>query len=114
MSSLPLPRVVREKLLPPAMELVSGRPAARTALREARAAGRATAPRDALSPLLRMLAQDCQSVLDVGTGLMQSLVDVPCPVKLGLDAHKPYLERRRVRDAVPIHASALDVEELFV
>ncbi len=53
-------------------------------------------------------------MLDVGTGLMHSLVDVPCPVKLGLDAHQPYLEQRRVRDAVPIHASALDVKERFV
>jgi hypothetical protein len=111
---LPLPRVVREQLLPPAMEFVSGRPAARSALRQARAAGRSEAPRNALRPLLRVLAQDCHSVLDVGTGLMQSLVDVPCPVKIGLDAHKPYLEQRRVRDAVPIHASALDLEQLFV
>ena len=53
-------------------------------------------------------------MLDVGTGMMQSLVDVPCPVKIGLDAHQPYLERRRVRDAVPIHASAMDIEQLFV
>jgi hypothetical protein len=111
---LPLPRVVRDRLLPPAMELLSGRPAARTALRGARTMGRGEAPRNALRPLLRMLAQDCHSVLDVGTGLMQSLVDVPCPVKLGLDAHQPYLEQRRVRDAVPVHASALDIEQLFV
>jgi hypothetical protein len=109
-----LPRVVREQLLPPAVEFVSGRPAARAALREARSSGRGEAPRNALRPLLRMLASDCHSVLDVGTGLMQSLVGVPCPVKIGLDAHKPYLEQRRVRDAVPLHASALELEELFV
>jgi hypothetical protein len=114
MPSLPLPGPVRDRLLPRAMELVSARPAARAALRAGRATGQGTAPRDALRPLLRMLAQDCHSVLDVGTGLMQSLVGVPCPVKLGLDAHKPYLEQRRVRDAVPVHASALDIEDLFV
>lgn len=111
---LPLPRVVRERVLPPAVEFVSGRPAARAALRDARAGSRPDAPRTALRLLLRTLAQDCHSVLDVGTGMMQSLVDVPCPVKIGLDAHQPYLERRRVRDAVPIHASAMDIEQLFV
>ena len=111
---LPLPRIVRDTLLPPAVEFVSGRPAARAALRDARAGSLAQAPRTALPPLLRMLAQGCHSVLDVGTGMMQSLVDVPCPVKIGLDAHQPYLEQRRVREAVPIHASAMDIEHLFV
>ena len=68
----------------------------------------------ALRPLLRSLAADCHSVLDVGTGLMSSLELVGCPVKLGLDVHRPYLERRRVPDAVPINASATDLERLFV
>ncbi len=44
---------------------------------------------------------------------MESLRDTPCEVKLGLDAHRPYLEHRRVRDAVPIHADALQIGELF-
>jgi hypothetical protein len=52
-------------------------------------------------------------VLDVGTGLMRSLVDLPCPVRIGLDAHRPYLDQRTDPDAVPIHASALDLERLF-
>lgn len=73
-----------------------------------------TAHPGALRPLLRRLAADCDSVLDVGTGLMSSLELVGCRVKLGLDAHRPYLEQRRVRDAVPIHASATDLERLFV
>jgi hypothetical protein len=71
-------------------------------------------PPAALRPLLRSLAADCHSVLDVGTGLMSSLELVDCPVKLGLDAHRPYLEARRAADAVPIHASATDLERLFV
>jgi hypothetical protein len=64
--------------------------------------------------LLRRLARDCRSVLDIGTGLMHSLRDSPCKTRIGLDAHRPYLEHRLVRDAVPIHADALGIAELFV
>jgi hypothetical protein len=53
-------------------------------------------------------------VLDVGTGLMDSLALVPCPVKIGLEAHRPYLLHRTNRDGVPINASAQDLERLFV
>jgi hypothetical protein len=67
-----------------------------------------------LRPLLRALARDCHSVLDVGTGLMSSLELVDCPVKLGLEVHRPYLEQRAVRSAVPINAAATDLERLFV
>ncbi len=73
-----------------------------------------SAPPLALRPLLRRLSAECDSVLDVGTGLMHSLELVDCPVKLGLDAHRPYLERRRVPGAVPINASATELERLFV
>lgn len=73
-----------------------------------------TAEPAALRPLLRRLASDCESVLDVGTGLMSSLELVPCRIKLGLDAHRPYLEKRRLSDAVPVNASATDLERLFV
>jgi hypothetical protein len=89
-------------------------PAARTALSEAVAQGSATAPRLAYRPLMRRLARGCRSVLDVGTGLMHSLEESPCEVKVGLDAHRPYLEHRRVPEAVPVNASALDMERLFV
>ncbi len=73
-----------------------------------------SAPPPALRPLLRRLSSECDSVLDVGTGLMSSLELVDCPVKLGLDAHRPYLERRRVPGAVPVNASATELERLFV
>jgi hypothetical protein len=53
-------------------------------------------------------------VLDVGTGLMHSLEASRCKVRIGLDAHRPYLEQRRVPGAVPINAPALSIEELFV
>jgi hypothetical protein len=106
--------VVPDALVPPAVELLQGRPAARTALRAARSGRRAEAPRPAYRPLIRLLAADCHSVLDVGTGMMRSLADLPCPVRIGLDAHRPYLEHREDAAAVPINASALEIDKLFI
>ncbi len=74
----------------------------------------AHAGRAVLWPLLRRLASDCTTQLDVGTGLMHSLERSPCPIRIGLDAHRPYLEHRRVPDAVPLHAPALSIQNLFV
>lgn len=87
---------------------------ARRAVRLAASEGRSHAPRGALVAIVRLLSAPCHSVLDLGTGRMDSLADSPCPVRIGLDAHRPYLEHRTERKAVPINASALDVERLFV
>ena len=106
--------VIPDALVPVAAERLQGRPAARTAIRAARAGQRVEAPRVAYRPLVRMLAGDCHSVLDIGTGLMRSLAELPCPVRIGLEAHRPYLEHREVGDAVPLNASAADLERLFV
>jgi hypothetical protein len=70
--------------------------------------------RRAYERALTLLTADCRSVLDVGTGTMRSLQNVKAPVKIGLDAHRPYLLRRVVKDAVPIHASAVELDSLFV
>lgn len=94
--------------------MISGRVTARRALRNAAQEGVVTAPANSYPHLLRLLAADCQSVLDVGTGLMRSLATLPCPVKIGLEAHRAYLEHREVGDAVPINASALEIERLFI
>ena len=90
------------------------RPHARLAIREARAVGVAHAAPRVYRELLHELSRDCVSVLDVGTGVMRSLADLPCPVRLGLDAHRPYLEHREISGPVPIHGSALDLSDLFV
>ena len=87
--------------------------------REARRAMTVARPVAVASPtayfaLLRMIGRGSTTMLDVGTGLMDSIDLVPCRVKLGLDAHRPYLEHRRKLDAVPINADALRLEELFV
>jgi hypothetical protein len=97
-----------------AVAFARGRGHATRAVRRPATASQFSAHPDAFRPLIRALARDCDSVLDIGTGLMQSLELVPCRVKLGLDAHRPYLERRERHDAVPVNASALDVERLFV
>lgn len=89
-------------------------PAAGRALRVARAEGVSRAPRLSYRAMVRALTGDCASVLDVGTGLMHSLEELPCAVKIGLEAHRPYLEHRRVPEAVPVNASALAIEDLFV
>src|SRR5215211_4335433 len=89
-------------------------PTARAALQAARRDGVAEAPRLALRAVLWQLWRGCGSVLDVGTGQMRSLIDLPCRTRLGLDPHRPYLEHRMLEDAVPVNASALDLEKLFV
>lgn len=94
--------------------VVLGRAAARRTMRALHARGTVTAPPTAFPALMRALSGDCTSVIDVGTGLMRSLTLVSCPVKVGVDAHRPYLERREVEDAVPINAPAADLERLFV
>jgi hypothetical protein len=91
-----------------------GRIAARRAVRDAAHDATVRAPSSSYHHLVRLLAADCHSVLDIGTGLMRSLQAMPCRVKVGLEAHRPYLEHREVEGAVPINASALDVERLFV
>lgn len=93
---------------------VLSRPESRRALRDARANGVAHGDPLNYRRLIHLLARDCHSVLDVGTGVMRSLAYLPCPVKLGLDAHRPYLEHREVAGPVPINGSALDLEGLFV
>jgi len=91
----------------------AGAGAARKLIAEA-ANGPVTAPPSAYLALVRELARDCHSVVDVGTGKMQSLELSPCAVKIGVEAHRPYLEHRNVHDAVPLNADALGLSDLFV
>jgi hypothetical protein len=74
----------------------------------------AQAAPQAYHALLWRLGRGSASVLDVGTGVMASVDDLAPPVKIGLDVHRPYLESRRSRNAVPLNADALAVGELFV
>ncbi len=86
---------------------------ARRLIREA-AGGPVTVPPSAYLALVRELARGCDSVIDVGTGTMQSLELSPVRVKIGVEAHRPYLEHRSSGDAVPVNAEALGLSALFV
>jgi hypothetical protein len=91
-----------------------GRTAAVRAIRKASSYGMAHAQPHARPAVVRRLAGDCASVLDVGTGTMRSLAPLPCGVKVGLDAHRPYLTSRIEINAVPIHAPVSALSRLFV
>jgi hypothetical protein len=93
---------------------IRGRAAAHRAMRDAERSSTVTVFPGAYRHLIRLLASDCGSVLDVGTGLMRSLEAMPCTIKVGLEVHRPYLESRELADAVPLNASALEIERLFV
>jgi hypothetical protein len=93
---------------------IRGRTAAHRAMRDAQQSSIVSVFPGAYRHLIRLLASDCGSVLDVGTGLMRSLEAMPCTIKVGLEVHRPYLESRELGDAVPLNASALEIERLFV
>jgi hypothetical protein len=87
--------------------------------REAARAMRAANPVAEAAPhvyhaLVWRLGTGSTSVLDVGTGVMAGVDDLSPPVKIGLDAHRPYLEHRRSAGAVPLHADAHAIGDLFV
>jgi hypothetical protein len=96
------------------VEGLAARAHARAALR--RPSPVITAHRNALRPLIQRLSRThrCRSVLDVGTGRMDSLALVTCPAKIGLDPHRPYLLNRIDRAGIPINAAAQQLAELFV
>ena len=72
-------------------------------------------PAAAFRPLLAKLARGLPTVLDVGTGTMTSLAELSTRVRVGVDAHRPYLENR-VDDptVVPIHLDAERLEQIFL
>lgn len=86
---------------------------ARGAIRSA-AAGPVTCTPASYHALIRLLATGCDSLLDVGTGDMRSLEFSPCRNRVGVEAHRPYLDNRAVRGPVPINADAKELGRLFV
>ena len=41
------------------------------------------------------LLTDSRSVLDIGCGVGETLKEFCCPIKIGVDAHRPYLEQTK-------------------
>jgi hypothetical protein len=75
----------------------------------------ATLPPYSVEPMLRHLTHGARTVLDVGCGTMDRLSTVPVGVRIGVDAHRPYLSNR-VDDnlLVPVHYDARRMMEIFL
>lgn len=61
------------------------------------------------------LLEDSQTVLDIGCGVGASLKHVRCPIKIGVDAHRPYLENvNNDNQFIKINFPAERISELFL
>lgn len=64
---------------------------------------------------LNGLLTDSRTVLDIGCGVGETLRQLCCPVKIGLDAHRPYLEQTKYEEQyIRIHFWAERLRELFL
>jgi len=61
------------------------------------------------------LLSDSRTVLDIGCGVGETLKDFPCPIKIGVDAHRPYLEHAKYGEQfVKLNFRAERLSELFL
>lgn len=66
---------------------------------------------DAINELL----SDSRTVLDIGCGIGETLKDFCCPIKIGVDAHRPYLEHAKYGDQfIRLNYRAEHLNELFL
>src|SRR5436190_6315796 len=59
---------------------------------------RGSLPPYCLEPMLRSLTRGSRSILDVGCGRMERLSAARARVRVGIDAHRPYLAHRVADD----------------
>jgi len=65
--------------------------------------------------VINELLKDSHSILDIGCGIGATLKGFPCPVKVGIDAHRPYLEKAKPEASfIPIHMEAERLGEFFL
>lgn len=63
------------------------------------------------------LLSDSRSVLDIGCGVGETIKDFCCPVKIGVDAHRPYLEHAKSKygdEFTQLNFRAERLNELFL
>jgi 2-polyprenyl-3-methyl-5-hydroxy-6-metoxy-1,4-benzoquinol methylase len=64
------------------------------------------------------LLTDSHTVLDIGCGMGTTLKELCCPVKIGVDAHRPYLENAKFgkpdQEFIKLHYKAERLRELFL
>ncbi len=58
---------------------------------------------------------DSSTVLDVGCGIGTTLKEFRCPIKIGVDAHRPYLEKAKSGEQfIKLNFTAERLSELFL
>ena len=61
------------------------------------------------------LLSDSRTVLDIGCGVGETLKDFSCPIKIGVDAHRPYLEHAKYSEQfIKLNFMAERLSELFL
>ncbi|KJR45340.1 hypothetical protein UF75_4276 [Desulfosporosinus sp. I2] len=69
---------------------------------------------DFLSTINELLS-DSHTVLDIGCGVGETLKEFCCPIKIGVDAHRPYLERAKYAEQlIKLNFRAEHLSELFL
>ena len=65
--------------------------------------------------MINELLLDSRTVLDVGCGVGTTLTEFCCPIKIGVDAHRPYLENAKSGEQfIKLNFMAERLNELFL
>jgi len=65
--------------------------------------------------MINELLSDSHTVLDVGCGVGATLIRLCCPVKIGVDAHRPYLENAKYGEQfIKLNFMAEHLNEIFL
>lgn len=69
---------------------------------------------DFLAPINKLL-EGSSALLDIGCGTGITLSRLLCSIKVGVDVHRPYLEKRQHSDGfIPVHSDACGLSGIFL